>query len=154
VILIIFDRYLFYVDDMAPKDPSSFSGFQQRFLSGQPQLNPILDALAKVLLRMWDLYDPLCANTIIISAFEMVTMCCMEPEIEKLPLVRGVRRFPWYVRQRNGVGPAYGFMVFPKSTQINIMEYIHAIPDMDRWICLTNDILSSVLLFLLSPCVI
>jgi Trichodiene synthase (TRI5) len=142
------------VDDLAPKDPNSFIGFQQRFLSGQPQLDPVLDAFADMLLRMWDLYDPLCANSIIHSAFEHVTMCCMEPEIEKLPLVRVSQRFPWYVRHRNGIGPAYALFCFPKSTQINTMEYIHAVPVMDPWLCLTNDILSSVPRPLLSRSVI
>jgi Trichodiene synthase (TRI5) len=151
---MFFDRYCIYVDDMAPRDPSSFSGFQQRFLSGQPQLTPILDAFASVLLRMWDLYDPLCANTIITAALRLVTISCIEPEIEKLPLVQGAQRFSWFVRQHDGVGPAYALMSFTRSTQINIVNYFHAVPEMDRWICLTNDILSSVPLLLLSPCVV
>ncbi|KAF8480583.1 isoprenoid synthase domain-containing protein [Gautieria morchelliformis] len=140
--IALFTWYCIYVDDMAPKDPSSYSGFEQRFLSGQPQLNPVLDAFASVLLRMWDLYDPLCANSIIVAAFELVTICCMEPEIEKLPVLRGAQRFSWFVRHGNGVGPAYALMSFTKSSQMNTMEYIQAVPVMDRWICLTNDILS------------
>ena len=129
---------------MAPKHPSSFSVFEQRFLSGKPQLDPILDAFVGVLLRMWDFYDPLCANSIVVSTFEYVTSTCIEPDIERLPLVQGTQRFSWFVRERTGVGIAYALLTFTKSTEINTMEYIHAMPDMDFWICLTNDILSSV----------
>ncbi|KAF8480571.1 isoprenoid synthase domain-containing protein [Gautieria morchelliformis] len=140
--IALYTWYSVYVDDMAPKNPSSFIEFEQRFLSGRPQLDPVLDAFASVLLRMWDLYDPLCANSIIIAAFELINISCIEPEIEKLPLVRGAEQFSWFVRQRDGLGPAYALMSFTKSSQINMMEYIQAVPVMDRWICLTNDILS------------
>jgi Trichodiene synthase (TRI5) len=135
---------------MAPRDPSSFIGFQQRFLSGQPQLNPVLDAFAVVLLRMWDLYDPPGANTIVTAVFEFVSICCIEPDIEKLPMVRGAKRFSSYVRHCTGVGSGFAVLTFPKSTQINIMEYLHAVPEMDLWVCLSNDVLSFVPLLLLS----
>lgn len=140
--MALFNWYLIYVDDMAHKDPSSFSVFEQRFLRGQPQLNPVLDALIDVLLRMWDLYDPLCANSIIASTFEYFTSTCIEPDIERLPLIRGTQRFSWFVRERTGVATAFALMMFTKSTQIDMMEYIQAMPDMNFWICLTNDVLS------------
>ncbi|KAF8511707.1 isoprenoid synthase domain-containing protein [Gautieria morchelliformis] len=140
--IALYNWYLIYVDDMAPKDPSSFCEFEQRFLTGRPQLNPILDALVSVLLRMWDLYDPLCANSIIAATFEFVTSSCLEPDIERLPLIRGTERFSWFVRERTGVATAFALMAFTKSTKIDLMEFIQAIPDINFWICLTNDILS------------
>ncbi|KAF8462081.1 isoprenoid synthase domain-containing protein [Gautieria morchelliformis] len=140
--IALYTWYFIYVDDMAPKNPSSFIEFEHRFLSGRPQLDPVLDAFASVLLRMWDLYDPLCANSIIVAAFELISISCIEPEIEKLPLVQGAQEFSWFVRHRSGAGPAYALMSFTKSSQIDMMEYIQAVPFMDRWICLTNDILS------------
>ena len=142
--MIIFDRYLIYVDDMAPRDPSTFSAFEQRFLSGQRQLDPVLDALVEVLMRLWDLYDPLCANSIIAATFEFFTSTCIEPELETLSLIQGTQRFSWYMRERTGVATAFGLMMFTKSTGVHMMEFIQAIPDMNFWICLTNDLLSSV----------
>ncbi|KAF8511697.1 isoprenoid synthase domain-containing protein [Gautieria morchelliformis] len=140
--IALYTWYLFYVDDMAPKDPSPFCAFQQRFISGQPQLDPVLDALAGVLMRMWDLYDPLCANSIIAGTFEFVTINCLELDMKKLPLIRGTERFPWFVRDRTGGGTPFALMAFTKSTKIDMMEFIQAIPDINFWISLTNDMLS------------
>ncbi|KAF8511698.1 isoprenoid synthase domain-containing protein [Gautieria morchelliformis] len=137
-----FDRYIFYVEDMAPKDPSPFCAFQQRFISGQPQLDPVLDALAGVLMRMWDLYDPLCANSIIAGTFEFITINCLEFDMKRLPLIRGTERFPWFVRDRTGGGIPVALLAFTKSTKIDMMEFIQAIPDINFWIALTNDMLS------------
>ena len=136
---------------MGPNHRDSLSVFEQRFLSGKPQLHPILNALAGMLLCMWDFYDPLCANTIIAWTFEYLTTACIEPDIERLPLVRGTQRFSWFVRRRTGMAIAFAVGIFTKSTQIDMMEYIQAVPDMDFWTCLTNDILSSVSFFFVLP---
>ena len=133
---------------MAPSHPSTFSVFEQRFLSGRPQLDPVLNALAKVLIRLWDLYDPLCANSIVASTFEFFTSTCIEPELKTLSLIQGAQRFSWHMRERTGAGWAYSLFMFTKSTGIDMMAFIQAIPDMSFWICLTNDLLSSVSLHL------
>ena len=132
------------MDDKAPKDPIPFRAFQQRFLSGEPQLNPVLDALVDALMRTWDLFDPLCANSIIAFTFEFVTSTSMQADVEKLSLSRGAQRFSWFFRERSGVPTSYTLFMFAKSTQIDIMEYFQAIADMNFWMCLVNDILSSV----------
>lgn len=141
-----FDRYLIYVDDMAPRDPSAFSVFEQRFLSGQPQLNPVLRALVEVFVRMWDLYDPLCANGIICGAFDLITSTCMQPELERQPLIRGTQRFPWFLRDLTGDANGYALMTFTKSIGVDMMAFVQVLDDMNFWICLTNDLLSSVAL--------
>ena len=149
----VVNRYLMYVDDMAPKDTSTFNVFEQRFLSGQPQLNPVLDALVKVLMHMWDIFDPICANSIAAATFEFVTSSCLEPELERLPLVRGIQRFSWFLRARTGVAIPFSLFNFPKSTRLGLMEYIQAMADMDFWASITNDLISSVFLSLPSESV-
>ena len=144
----VINRYIIYVDDMAPRDPTTFSVFEQRFLSGQPQLNPVLDALARVLMDMWDFYGPICANSIIAATFEFITSTCIEPELERMPLIRGIQRFSWFFRARTGMGVPYALFAFPKSARLGPMEYIQAVPDMDFWIDASNDLVSSVFLSL------
>jgi Trichodiene synthase (TRI5) len=139
------DRYHIYVDDMAPKDPTNFIGFEERFLSGQPQLDPVLDALVEVLMRMWDFYDPFCANSIIVSSFEFFSSTCLEPDLERLPVVQGTERFSWYLRERTGVAVAFSLMTFTKSSRINTMAFVQAVPDMTFWICVSNDLFSWVI---------
>ncbi|KAF8584202.1 terpenoid synthase [Ramaria rubella] len=140
--MALFNWFLIYADDMAPRDPSTFGVFEQRFLRGQPQLNPVLDALVEVLLRTWELYDPFCANYIVLSAIEFFTATCLEPELETLPLIQGAHRFPWFIRSGSGIATAFGCMMFTKSNKIDIMKYVRVIPDMNFWIAVTNDVLS------------
>jgi hypothetical protein len=132
------------VDDVAAKNPATYGDFEQRFLRGQPQLDPVLDALVEVLMQMWGQYDALAANSIITASFDFVTTSCMEPDLEKAPLVKGTQRFSYYLRERTGGSYAYAFLLFPKSSQISVTEYIQAMPDMCFWISMVNDLISSV----------
>jgi len=140
--LALFNWFMIYIDDMASKDPAPFSVFESRFLSGKPQLDPALDTLVEVLLRMWEKYDPLSANTQIASVFEFITSSCIEPDVETLSLIRGGQRIPWFMRERTGLGTGYALMAFPKTRKIHILDYIQGIPDMNFWIAVTNDLLS------------
>jgi hypothetical protein len=137
-------RYLVNVDDTIAKDSAPHREFQQRFLRGQTQLDPILDALADVLLHLWDHYQPVCASSITSSVFQFINYSCVELELERLPLTQNSQRFPWFMRERIGIAEAYGFMTFANSCKVDIMQYIRAAPDMVFWIDAVNDLLSSV----------
>jgi len=137
-------RFIIYVDDMASKDVASFGAFEQRFLRGQPQLEPVLKVFADVILSLCDQYDTLAANAILTATFEFVNSNCMEPAIESVPLIRDAGRFPWYLRDQTGIGKAYAFMAFPKSKKLALTDYIQAVSDMNYWIAAINDFLSSV----------
>ncbi|KAF8576486.1 terpenoid synthase, partial [Ramaria rubella] len=135
--------YHIYVDDRAARGITPFSVFEQRFVCGQQQLDPVLNALTDVLRKMWEQYEPLCANLIIGSTGDFITSHCIEPRLETLASIRDMpERFPWFMRNRSGAGVAYAGMVFPRSVKVDIMKYIQAIPDMNFWIDVTNDILS------------
>ncbi|KAF9465969.1 isoprenoid synthase domain-containing protein [Collybia nuda] len=134
--------YMFYVDDMASRDVDSFAPFQQRFLRRSPQLDPVLTAFADLLLRMCDQYDTITANSIISATFEFVNSTCIEPDLERMPLVQGVLRFPLFVRDRTGVSTSFALMLFPFSKKILVTGYIQALPDMIFWVSLSNDLLS------------
>lgn len=129
---------------MSSRDTSPFVVFEERFLRRMPQLNPVLEALVDVLLRIYDQYESTTANYIMNATFNFVNSTCMEPEIERLPLMRGVVRFPWFLRDQTGVAIGFGLMLFPKSKDIGVTDYIQALPDMNFWISATNDMLSSV----------
>ena len=137
---------MIYVDDMASKDPTPAVAFKERFLRRQPQLDPVLDAAAEVFMRIYQYYDAHAANCIIASALEFLTFSSVEVRIQELPLIREAHRFPWFLRERTGIGAAYAFFMFPKRLGIDIMEYIQVMPDMVVWIDLTNDLLSYVYL--------
>jgi hypothetical protein len=140
--IALYNWFIIYIDDMASKDVPAFSAFEQRFLRRQPQLDPVLNALADVLLAMCDQYDTLAANAILTATFEFVNSNCMEPAIESVPLIRDAGRFPWYLRDQTGIGKAYAFMAFPKTKKFPITDYIQAVSDMNYWIAAINDFLS------------
>ncbi|KAF8586479.1 terpenoid synthase [Ramaria rubella] len=135
--------YHLYVDDRAARDITHISVFEQRFVCGQQQLDPVLNALADVLRKMWKQYEPLCANLIVGSTCDLLTSQCIEPRLEILaPICDMPGRFPWFMRDRSGAGVAYAAMIFSRSAKVDIMKYIQAIPDMNFWIDVSNDILS------------
>jgi Trichodiene synthase (TRI5) len=137
-------RFIIYVDDKASKDVAAFGAFEQRFLRGEPQLEPVLIAFAEVIIKLCNQYDTLTANAILTATFEFVNSNCMEPVIASVPLSRDAGRFPWYLRDQTGIGKAYALMAFPKTKKIHITDYIQAVPDMNYWIAAINDFLSYV----------
>jgi Trichodiene synthase (TRI5) len=143
-------RFITYVDDQAPKDVAAFSAFEQRFLRGLPQLDPVLTVLAEVIISLCDQYDTLAANAILTATFEFINSNCIELAIVSVPLIRDAGRFPWYLRDQTGIGKACALLLFPKRRQFAITDYIQAVPDMSFWIAATNDFLSSVMSSLLS----
>ncbi|GJJ15978.1 hypothetical protein Clacol_010257 [Clathrus columnatus] len=131
-----------YIDDKVTKDPAPFKEFASRLIRNQQQLDPILTAFTEVLGRMWDSYDPLAASAIFDDALSFVTGTCIEPELHRLPLVQGINRFSWYIRDLTGASNAYGLFPFTKSGNFNMLNVVQALPDMNFWTCLTNDLLS------------
>lgn len=138
-------RLAIYVDDRAPKDVAPFAVFQERFLRGLPQLDPVLTAFADAVISLYDHYDVFVANTILNATFDFVNSSCMEPTVESLPLIREAADFPWYLRDQTGIGKAFTLFMFTKSSKIAITDYIQAIPNMNYWIAGVNDFLSFVL---------
>ncbi|RDB25838.1 Trichodiene synthase [Hypsizygus marmoreus] len=140
--IALYNWYLIYVDDTASRDMAPFVVFEQRFLRGLRQLDPVLDALASVLLAMYDKYDTRSANSIISATFNFMSATCMESTIEALPLIEGALRFPWFLRDWTGVAVAFALMIFPKSQGLDVAACFQVTADMNFWISATNDILS------------
>jgi len=142
-IVVLFLWYLTYVEDQAINDPTPFGQFVQRFGRGLPQLDPILDAFADVLHQIWEQWDNLSANIIIGSALTFMTFSCIELSLDKLgPPVPGNSRFAWFLREGTGIAKSFGSFAFSKTNNLSVMDYAQAIPDIEYWLNLTNDLLS------------
>ncbi|KAG6864705.1 hypothetical protein C0991_007777, partial [Blastosporella zonata] len=135
-------EFILYTDDASTKNVVPFVEFQPRFMSGEEQLDPVLDAFAAVMKRMCSKLPTLFSNLWLTSTFEFITATCAEPEIEALPLLRGARRFPTFLRDRTGLGVPYALMIYPKSRPVAFVTCFQALPDMNFWIAAINDILS------------
>lgn len=133
-----------YLDGLVSTDAESLLAFQERFLRRQPQLDPVLDALSDVFIQLYDIFQPYCANLILSSSLEFLTGTAFEPQIKALTLDSTAKQFPWYLRELTGIAEGFSHLVFPMRLGINVLEYVKAIPDMCRWLNLTNGLLSSV----------
>lgn len=132
-----------YVNDTASKNVAAFSAFEQRFLRGLPQLEPVLAVFAEVIISLCDQYDTLATSNILSATFGFISSNCMKPAIESVPLIRDAGRFPWYLRdQTTGIGKAFALMAFPRTKELPVTDYIRALPDMNYWIVAVNDFLS------------
>ena len=64
---------LIYFDDLTRTDTSSVREFQARFISGQPQMHPLLDFYAVLLRSAWKHFLPSCANLVVSTSLDFVT---------------------------------------------------------------------------------
>lgn len=55
---------------------------------------------------------------------------------------KGGNSWPWYLRNKDGIGDTYAYFTFCKSECPDISRFLEAVPDMSMYIALTNDILS------------
>lgn len=133
-----------YLDGLASSDPEPLLAFQERFLRRQPQLDPVLDAFGGVFVQLYDIFDPYRANLVLTSSLEFLTGSALELQIKALPLDRNAKQFPMYMRELTGIGEGFSHLPFPTRLGIGVLDYIKAVPEMSRWINITNDLLSSV----------
>ncbi|KAG6835089.1 hypothetical protein H0H93_004980 [Arthromyces matolae] len=131
-------RYLIYIDDTSPDDTTDYVAFEERFLRTMPQLNPF----ASVLWAMFDFYPVPFANSLINGTFEYISGTCIEPAVKTLQLTGASFRFPWFLRARTGLGVGFALSLFPKSRQVDYVSCFQAMPDMEFWICASDDLLS------------
>ncbi|KAJ6569352.1 isoprenoid synthase domain-containing protein [Mycena capillaripes] len=134
--------FFFYIDDGAGK--SSHEDYQRRLLLGRPQEDAALEHYQEVLGKLYDYWDPVCANAMACAALEFVSGTVLEnaPQVSAMDVRPTAAGWPKYLRAKSGLGPAAACAVFPKKTHPDITAYIQVLPDIDDFSCLANDILS------------
>ncbi|KAM3416858.1 hypothetical protein BST61_g8448 [Cercospora zeina] len=134
----------FIIDDRNKDLSVDLDLFQQRLFAGAPQSNPVLTGFAEVLAETHDHYDPLIANFINQSALAYVNANAMESrkEYQEMQPPRCAINWPYYFREKEGIPEAYTYFIFPKAQYPDITAFLPAVPDMMKFIALTNDILS------------
>jgi hypothetical protein len=77
------------------------------------------------------------------ATMNFVTCCCLETSVNKdLALVPNNSRFAWFLREGSGVAMPFSTFGFTKAKGMSAGDYIQVIPDMEYWVCLTNDLFS------------
>ncbi|KAG8162459.1 hypothetical protein KVR01_008224 [Diaporthe batatas] len=134
----------FLIDDTNRRIASDLTHFQARFYTGQPQPSLLLEHFARTLRNTYLYYDPVIANTIVLSALAFVNANLLETrrEFQELVPSQAAASWPYYFRNTEGLPDTYSGFIFPRALYPDIGSFIQAIPDMGRFINLTNDILS------------
>lgn len=132
------------MDNFGHSFPSSMESFQQRILTSQSPDGSYLGEVRELLGSMYELWDPLPANGIAVSAMDFFNGCLMEQTlaIRDMRVSHAARSWPYYLRNKTGTATAYAFMLFPRELEIDVADYIQVIDDIALFINLTNDILS------------
>lgn len=140
----IFTWLGFLIDDTNKRIASDLAHFQARFYTGQPQPSLLLDHFAQTLRNTYRHYDPVVANTIVLSALAFVNSNALESrrEFQELVPSQAAASWPYYFRDKEGLPDTYSGFIFPKALYPDIGSFLQATPDMGRFINLTNDILS------------
>ncbi|KAK1529217.1 longiborneol synthase [Colletotrichum paranaense] len=119
--------------------------FQRRFLNGETQPNAMLEGLAGLLRQAPDIFDPVMASLLQISALKFMTCNLLERHdgFQNMKTTRGAGiKFPDFLRDLAGINVAYAVFCFPKAQYPDVSQYLEAIPDMARVIDISNDVFS------------
>ncbi|KAI1260797.1 isoprenoid synthase domain-containing protein [Xylariaceae sp. FL1019] len=139
----IFTWLAVLVDDGASKDPEEWQQFLPRFYSACPQTSLVAQSWADCLRLSYRYYSPIVANFIITSALNFVNANALEgSEIPRMERTRGGESWPYYLRDKDGISEAYVWLTFPDVLYPDVSCYMEAIPDMNKYISFTNDIMS------------
>jgi hypothetical protein len=79
LLISLFTFFMIYIDDRSSRgNPAPYAAFQQKYVTSQPQLDPVLDHFADCLGDMWSFYDAFTANSIVTSALDFLSGCVLE----------------------------------------------------------------------------
>ncbi|KAK2011370.1 longiborneol synthase [Colletotrichum eremochloae] len=118
--------------------------FQERFFRGETQPNAMLEGLANLMREAPRWFDPVLANLLQISTLKFLTCNLLERHkgFLNMPVTRAGVKFPDFVRDLSGINVAFAVFCFPKAQYPDVEQYLEAIPDMARFIDISNDVLS------------
>ncbi|EFQ27817.1 longiborneol synthase [Colletotrichum graminicola] len=118
--------------------------FQERFFKGEKQPNAMLEGLASLMREAPRWFDPVMANLLQISTLKFLTCNLLERHkgFMNMNITRAGVKFPDFVRDLSGINVAFAVFCFPKAQYPDVEQYLEAIPDMARFIDISNDVLS------------
>ncbi|CAA7261255.1 unnamed protein product [Cyclocybe aegerita] len=140
VFIALFTGFLVYLDDCVTHSVSGVDMFVERYISGQPQENDVLESLAFFLRGTYVHYTGIQANIIMTSTLNFITSVVLENKTQTMQPSPDAHGYPTFARYLSGVSEAYAFFAFLPGTPLR--DYIQALPEMSMFINCTNDILS------------
>ncbi|KAK7414583.1 hypothetical protein QQX98_006611 [Neonectria punicea] len=118
--------------------------FQQRFFQGETQPNNLLEGIASLIREAHVHFDPVMANLLQISVLKFLTSNSLERHdgFQNMSVTRAGEQFPHFYRDMSGMNVAYSVFCYPKALYPDVGAFLEAIPDMAKFIDISNDVLS------------
>ncbi|RFU75738.1 longiborneol synthase [Trichoderma arundinaceum] len=118
--------------------------FHSRFFRGERQPNNLLEGIAILLREANDHFDSVLANMLQISVLKFLTSNLLERHdgFQNMVVTRAGKQFPDFYRDMSGMNVAYAVFCYPKAQYPDVGAFLEAIPDMARFIDISNDVLS------------
>ncbi|KAK7416294.1 hypothetical protein QQZ08_012068 [Neonectria magnoliae] len=118
--------------------------FQQRFFQGKTQPNNLLEGIASLIREAHVHFDPVMANLLQISVLKFLTSNSLERHdgFQNMSVTKAGEQFPHFYRDMSGMNVAYSVFCYPKALYPDVGAFLEAIPDMAKFIDISNDVLS------------
>ncbi|KAJ7618766.1 isoprenoid synthase domain-containing protein [Roridomyces roridus] len=142
LVLGLYSWFAFYLDDVAP--PASLNTYHRIILTGGTHTPEPLAHLQQSLTGLYTHWDPFLANIMVTSALDVISASMLENrgDIMQMEPRPTAASWPWYLRTKTSMAAGLASGIFPMAAHPDLRTYIHALPDMDKYLCLVNDILS------------
>lgn len=122
------------MEDTANKDdPVALATFQQRYLTRQPQVDPLFDYFTAYLNTIWEYYHPIAANASVSALVDYASACYLEIITEGMKTSPAAAHYPDYVRQKTGIADFYAFGLWPAAQFPDVRVYVQAAPAISRF---------------------
>ncbi|KAF9016891.1 terpenoid synthase [Hymenopellis radicata] len=138
--IAVYTAVLYYIEDIFGSEVTGLANFHSQFCSAESHGDAVLDFFASLLRSTYAYFDYVAANIIITSTLNFVTAMTLEHRTKDLKLPVSAKRYPKFSRRFSGAAEAYAFFIFPREVQV--VSYLHAVPDLMVVLNEVNDVLS------------
>lgn len=115
------------IDEFVACD-EALDGFTDRLLSGERQLDPLLDCMVDNLSRMRQFYPPYASKCITLSTIEFIDSTLHDKDVVGMKLHAAALPYVNFKRMHNGIASAYAFFIWDKFSFPDVNSYIQIIP--------------------------
>ncbi|KAJ3562901.1 hypothetical protein NP233_g9290 [Leucocoprinus birnbaumii] len=137
----VWTALLVHIDDFFEEYADGIKEFASRFSRQEPHTVPVLNQMADMSRELNDHWDTISANMILAAMLDYLTATMIENNIEGMEVrSKMAPGFPQFMRTLSGISKGYCVQVFPRD--LDMKEWIQAMPDLWHFADFTNDILS------------
>ncbi|KAF9259049.1 terpenoid synthase [Marasmius fiardii PR-910] len=126
--------------DIFAQNPKHMEGFNERFVKGISEDDPILDGLSQILLDTSEYHDRAQSSLIVSSTLNFVASLIMDMANQKLTSTGSSSFSTFCWNMSDDISTAYATFIFPK--EIELATYVGCLPHISTYINCMNDVLS------------